>query len=417
MNLENKYTLGILTVLIGRENCIDPLFDYFKEVIIPHQFDTPTLYFVKGFNKDFESLFNEKIEQYGLRQKYKDIIIVKGVPKVRNKSTWEQWESLSRIENSTDKHKSTAENLHRGISEVVNNNEYIHIVDDDTIPPNFSITKMSQLLLNNPKVGMVSGLYFCKGWTPPSLIKGKQELKRKLVASIAMEKWESCTLDDLVDIEGCTDNMGFVGNGCILLPTEYLKKVLPLNKVKKEFNEKGPDWYISYKIREQGKTIKLSPSILCKHLDENGNEVGIHSSYFDKIKESTKEEDKYLVSIFSPQINYISLLKQFDYIKIIVFDEAKVLFYKKYLKQNRHLLKENRIEIIQSNTCLYREEYKNFYDYLEIIQFHTLHEYCLELMNTKTSYNITIQPSWDRVITLAINYSLSSNNLKSLITN
>ena len=211
--------------------------------------------------------------------------------------------------------------------------------------------------------------------------------------------------------------MGFVGNGCILLPTEYLKKVLPLNKVKKEFNEKGPDWYISYKIREQGKTIKLSPSILCKHLDENGNEVGIHSSYFDKIKESTKEEDKYLVSIFSPQINYISLLKQFDYIKIIVFDEAKVLFYKKYLKQNRHLLKENRIEIIQSNTCLYREEYKNFYDYLEIIQFHTLHEYCLELMNTKTSYNITIQPSWDRIITLAINYSLSSNNLKSLITN
>ena len=416
MNLENKYTLGILTVLIGRENCIDPLFEYFKEVIIPQQFETPTLYFVKGFNKDFEYLFNEKIEQYGLRQKYKDIIIVKGVPKVRNKSTWEQWESLSRIENSTDKHKSTAENLHRGISEVVNNNEYIHIVDDDTIPPNFSLTKMSQLLLNNPKIGMVSGLYFCKGWTPPSLVKGIQELIRKLVSSIVMEKWDSCTLDDLVDIDGDIGTVGFVGNGCILLPTEYLKNVLPLNNVEEEFNKKGPDWYISYKIREQGKTIKLSPSVLCRHLDEKGNEVGIHSSHFDKIKASTKEEDKYLVSIFSPQINYISLLEKFDYVKIIVFDETKALFYKKYLKKNRHLLKTDRIEIIQSSIGSYREEYKNFHDYPQRIQYHALHEYCLELMNTKTSYNVTLQPSWNRVVTFAMNYSLSSNNLKSLIT-
>jgi cellulose synthase/poly-beta-1,6-N-acetylglucosamine synthase-like glycosyltransferase len=344
-------------------------------------------------------------------------VVVEGVPKVRNESTWEQWESLTRIENSTDKHKSTAENLHRGISEVVNNNKYIHIVDDDTIPPNFSITKMSQLLLNNPEVGMVSGLYFCKGWTPPSLIKGKQELKRKLVVSKSAEKWQSCTLDDLVDIDCNNNEVGFVGNGCILLPTEYLKNILPLNDVEEEFNKKGPDWYISYKMREQGKTIKLIPSVLCRHLDENGNEVGVHSSHFDKVKESTKEEDKYLVSIFSSQINYISLLEKFDYIKIIVFDEAKVLFYKKYLKQNRHLLKEDRIEIIQSSVNSYREEYKNFHAYLEKVQFHILHECCLELMNTKASYNITIQPSWDRTITLATHYSLSSNNLKSFITN
>jgi len=417
MNLENKYTLGILTVLIGRESCIDPLFEYFKQVTIPHQFETPTLYFVKGFNKEFESLFEEKIEQYGLRQRYKDIVVVEGVPKVQNESDWEQWESSVRLLSTVNKHKSTAENLHRGISEVVNSNEYIHIVDDDTIPPNFSISKMSQLLLNDPQVGMVSGLYFCKGWTPPSLVKGKQELKRKLVASIVLEKWESCTIDDLVDIDGDTGNVGFVGNGCILLPTEYLKKTLPLNDVKQQFSKKGPDWYISYKIREQGKTIRISPSVLCKHLDENGNEVGVHSSHFDKIKESTKEEHKYLVSIFSPQINYITLLEQFDYIKILVFDEAKALFYKKYLKHNRHLLKTNRIEIIQSSIGFYREEYKNFHAYPQRIQYHALHEYCLELMNTKTSYNITIQPSWDRMVTLADNYSLSSNNLKSLITN
>lgn len=415
MNLENKHTLGILTVLIGRENCIDPLFEYFQEVKIPTQFSRPTLYFVKSFNENFQKLFEEKISEYGLKDKYCDVVIIEGVPKVKNEDDWEKWEKFVRQENPTDKHKSTAENLHRGISEVIKHNEYVHIVDDDTIPPVFALNKMCVPLIYDDEVGMVSGMYFCKGWTSPSLTKGEEELKRKIVVSVETDRWENSTLEDLLGETHNISSVGFVGNGCILVSTNYLKNVLPLNNIEEEFNTKGPDWYISYKIREQGKIIRLVTSVLCRHLDENGNEVGLQSSYLKKIISDEGEKHRYLISIFSPKINYMSLLNKFDYIKIIVFDEVKALLYKKYKKHLNLLLQNDKIEIIEKNVGVYREKYKNFRPHLERFKYHILHDYCLEIMNNNHNYNITLQPTWKRMVDEKINRSLNSNNLRLLI--
>ncbi len=416
MNSVNKNTLGILVVLIGRENSIDSLFDYFEQVQIPPYFKKVTLYFVKSFNEDFEPIFEAKIKQYNLKQKYHDIVIIKGIPKVRNKESWKQWEKLSRIEAPTEKHKSTAENLHRGINEATKSSEYVHIIDDDTIPPTFSLNKMITPLLDDKEVGMTSGLYFCKGWTPPSVIKGKQELKRKLVLSIDTNKWNSSTLEDLLSTSTTPDTVGFVGNGCILAPSKYLRNTLPLNILNEQHNDKGPDWFISYRIRKQKKQIKIVTSVLCKHLDEEGNEVGIPNSYFNKLINSNHRNDHYLISVFSPNINYLNLLSQFDYIKVIVFKETKELFYKKYSKQITPLLENSRIEILERSIKHHRELYKNPYNTTEAFKLHIIQECCLELMNLIYNYNISIQPTPERIVNHYANRSLNSKNLKLIIT-
>ena len=58
MYLENKLTCGIMTVMIGREACIDPMFKYYRDVKIPSEFKYLNLYIVKAWNPDFQDIFD-----------------------------------------------------------------------------------------------------------------------------------------------------------------------------------------------------------------------------------------------------------------------------------------------------------------------------------------------------------------------
>ena len=53
-----------MTVMIGREACIDPMFKYYRDFKIPSEFKYLNLYIVKAWNPDFQDIFERKMEFY-----------------------------------------------------------------------------------------------------------------------------------------------------------------------------------------------------------------------------------------------------------------------------------------------------------------------------------------------------------------
>ena len=412
MNLENKLTCGIMVVMIGRKACIDPMFRYFRDVKIPLEFKHLNLYVVKAWNSEFDSLFKEKIKEYNLKNKFKKIKTIKGVPKVNNHFNWDDWEKSSRVLTPFQKHESTAQNLHKGIKKVVSEVDLVHIVDDDTIPPLNTLNSLWDTLTPNDSYGITSGFYFDKGWIPADIIKGKQESVRKLVVSVEKDKWHTSTLDDFINVR--QEEVGFVGNGCMLTYSYLLKNVLPL--ADKELNSKeGPDITISKRIRDQGKKIIMVPTVFCKHLDEKGNEVGLTQKHFKKLIK-TKSTTKSAIIFHERKINYEILASQFDKVYVFINTDSFYNNRKYIIKHMQMAEKIPNIKIIKTSTSQYRNLYKHYKGHIVNIKYRILLEKAYELINLTTDYDITVFKRIFEPYNCSQIYSFNYKNLKNYLT-
>ena len=411
MNLENKLVCGIMTVMIGREACIDPLFQYFKDVQIPLEFKHLNLYIVKAWNPEFDSLFDKKLKEYKLKEKFNKIKVIEGVFKVNNHYTWEDWEKASRILTPFQKHESTAHNLHTGIEQATQNTDLVHIVDDDTIPPVNTLNDLWNTLTPNDSYGLTSGFYFDKGWVPPDILSGEQESVRKLVASIEKDIWRTAVIDDFVNSK--PENIGFVGNGCMLTYSSLLKNVLPL--ADEELNSKeGPDLTISKRIRKQGKKIIMVPTVFCKHLDENGDEVGLPIQHFKNI---INEKTSYKTGIISYErkVNYESLASRFDHLIVFIFNDSFYNSKKYFLKQLQMIQKIPNVTVIESSIAEYRDLYKHYKGHTVNMKYRILLEKAHEIINKTTNYDITVFKRIDEFYDGSTIYSFNYKNLKNYL--
>tara|TARA_Y100000385_G_C13079976_1_gene633362 strand:- start:1157 stop:2407 length:1251 start_codon:yes stop_codon:yes gene_type:complete len=411
MNLESNKSLGIALVMIGRESTIDPLFNYISNVKIPKEITTLNLYIVQSFNKEFKTLFNNKVKEYNLESKY-NLTLIPGVAKVNNEYTWEDWEDKIRLENPYGKHRSTAINLTKVLQPSLIN-DYIHILDDDTIPPINAVKDLYYKLKSDNNIGMTSGLYFCKNWHGYTYIKGKYESKRKLVASINKRKWISSTLDDFINAK--TTEVGFIGNGCVLLSSNILQNTLPLDDRKSDSNEKGPDWYISKRVRLQDKKILIVPSVLCKHLNEKGKEVGIPSNIINKIKTNLSIPKKIHISIYDSFIDYFKLSQNYSEVHIIyrkfpnIFENLKETLYLRALK------KISNVKFIEKDTKYYINSY-GLFDLRDLYP-HLLTEYSYEYMENNPICNLNVQTNPYLILTQKENPSFNVINLQNFLNN
>ena len=410
MSLENKNSLGIGFVMIGRKATIDPLFNYLKKVKIPSNFKTLNLNIVQAFNEDFKILFDNKVLEYGLKSKY-NINLTSGVSKAGDGYSWKEWEEKIRFDDPYLKHYSTATNLTKAI-ELCLPNDYIHILDDDTIPPLNAIEDLYLKLKSDNTIGMTSGFYFCKNWHKPSIQKGYHESQKKVVASITKRKWVSSTLDDFVAAN--TYEAGFVGNGCILSTSSILKKTLPLNNSDLTIKS-GPDLLLSERIRISGKRIFMVPSIICKHLNEEGQEVGVPLRIINKIKNLSTPPKNIHISIYDSNINYEKISLQYDELHIIykkfpnIFLDPKEAMYLKTLSNIKNII------FIEKDRKSYIEEYDMFN--LHLLNSHILTEYSYEYSNIDPNNNITIQPSPYNTINEIDNPCFNVKNLQKYLNN
>jgi hypothetical protein len=408
MSLESKNSLGIAFIMIGREATIDPLFNYLKEVKIPYNFTVLNLNIVQSFDSKFKSLFDNKVIEYDLESKY-NINLIDGVDKVNNEFEWKEWEEKVRFSNPYAKHYSTAINLTKAIDSSLNN-DYVHVLDDDTIPPINALEDLYSKLESNDNIGMTSGFYFCKNWHTNSAIKGVHESKRKITASIQKRKWISCTIDDFVMHN--TTEVGFVGNGCILSYSNLLKNTLPLND--ESITPKyGPDLLLSQRIRRQGKKIFMVPSIICKHLNEEGEEVGLTSEIINQIKTNTETPPSIHMSMYDSFINYVELSKRYDEVHIIHRKFPNIFVDLKEIMYITTLSKIPNIKFIEKDFKKWINSYKLFN--LRIFYPHVLTEYSCEYQNLNPLYNLHIQTSKNNVVTDKTNKCFNSIHFQNYL--
>jgi len=277
----SNVSCGISTVIIGREFSLTPLLSYFKNVEIPENINT-SLYIVLGCNSDFETLLKSKIKELQLDKKYLKIHFIPGNLKCKSNLDWEEWEKVTRQQDPEEKHRAALENIEIGL-DAAKEETYVHFVDDDTIPPVNALKDLLKSYQSIDNCGLASGIYFNKTWNEPTISVSAVEASRRIVGSFKKETWKGCSIDDLA-IENYQD-IGFVGNGCMVVEGSDLKKILPLS----EWHEQGddiapPDFIICRRIRRLGKIISLVPSVIAEHLDQAGKPVGLTLEYLNNIK-------------------------------------------------------------------------------------------------------------------------------------
>lgn len=396
---------GIATVVIGREFSLTPLLSYFKNVEIPENIDT-SLYIVLGCDADFEILLKNKIEELQLDKKYLKIHFIPGNLKCKSTLDWAEWEKIARQQDPEEKHRAALENIEIGL-DAAKKETYVHFVDDDTIPPVNALKDLLKSYQSINNCGLASGIYFNKTWVKPTIAVSKVEASRRIVGSFVKETWKGCSIDDLA-IEDYKD-VGFVGNGCMLVEGNDLEKILPLS----EWHEQGddiapPDFIICRRIRRLGKIISIVPSVIAEHLDQSGNPVGLTLEYLNNIKNSTGEY-KYLVTHYSKYLNYEILSKQYDKVIIIFHTEIhRDIPSKLYTYNNIEVVKKSIEE-----TCREYSYYKNYKklegDSMKYAILREMHNFVKDKHNYITYYH---DPIKNTIIKIPL---LDSRNLKKLL--
>lgn len=385
--MNRKISCALVTIIIGREFSLNKLLNYFQNLNKPVEFEKLNLYFILGCDNEFTEHLKFKIKEFNLESKYSSISLIEGNRRCHPNLNWEEWEQYTRKKDTLLKHDSALQNINIGLSSI-ENEDYIHFVDDDTIPPYYALQDLFNSYQKIDNCGITSGIYFNKEWLGPTTITEADELKRRIVASVRKDKWIEASIDDLL-ITDYTD-IGFVGNGCMFLSAEDLKQILPLTENRDYFDTNAPpDSKICHRMRKLGKKISIVPSILCKHLDDKGDEVGLSTGYLQNIKNSGIPK-KILFSNFNPYLDYSKFLNKFNDIIITVFSELK---HTKYKKKLQYLNSFKNIKIVEKsikNTIeSYDEENKVEHNLSILLTLHEIYSF----IKDKSEYKIYVYRS------------------------
>lgn len=381
--MNSKTSCAIVTITIGREFSINNLLDYFKNLTLPLHISECNLYFILGCDTSFIQLLKNKIQEFDLENKYGKITFIEGNRRCHSNLDWSEWEQYTRKKDTLIKHNSALQNINIGLSSI-KKEDYIHFVDDDTIPPYNALVDLFKTYNKVDKCGIASGIYFNKEWLGPTAVTESDELKRRIVASTRKDKWIETSIDDLA-VSDFTD-IGFVGNGCMLISREDTQKILPLTEDRDVFDTGAPpDSKICHRIRLLGKKISTTPSVICKHLDNQGKEVGLSGSYIESIKHSGIPK-KILFGNFNPFLDYSKLSKEFDKIIITTFRELNKLKYRKKLNfintlENIYIVQKSIEQKVAKYGLDKKEEDTNI-----LFTFHEIYKF----MEQETSYSIFV---------------------------
>lgn len=401
----NKMTCGIATVLIGREFALTPLLNYFKNVEFPNDIDV-NLYLTLGCDSNFEVILKDRIEELELDKKYSNIYFVKGFLKCYSDLSWNEWETFTRQQDPDKKHRAALNNIEIAL-DAAKEETYIHFVDDDTIPPYNALKDLLKSYQSINNCGIASGIYFNKTWVQPTAAVSEIEASRRIVGSYEKDTWSNCSIDDLA-IENYQD-IGFVGNGCMLVAGNDVKQILPLSEWREQGDEEAPpDFIICRRIRRLGRIVSIVPSIIAEHLDQAGKPVGLTLEYLNNIKNSTGTLN-YLVTYYSKYLNYEILSKQYDKVLVIYYTEIhKEIPSKLYNFSNVEILKRSIEETCNKYTDI-RNYSKLKGESMQYAILEEMHNFVKDKSNYVTYYYNTLHNTITKIPLL------DSNNLKKLL--
>jgi len=144
--------------------------------------------------------------------------------------------------------------------------KYLFFLDDDTLPPQYSLLRLLALLQRNPKTGkeerVASGVYYTKSVPPIPVL-----LKKNWPGGYT--NWE---FGDIFEVD-------YIGLGCALIDmrifSEIDKPYFSYHKGSADPNEYqgtiGEDVYFCEKVRNAGYKIWVDAGIQCEHEDKANN--------------------------------------------------------------------------------------------------------------------------------------------------
>ena len=295
-------TATIVCILIGRDYCTEQLFNYFKQVQIPSEVNSITLRMVAAYDECFESEFQNRILELTKLDKFDNIITIPGVKKIGEQyDTWADWELHARV-NFISKHQNTCDNLNRGIQSTTE--DFIHIIDDDTIPPHDAMDLLYQELISDEQIGMTTGMYFSKVWDHNPKWRSKDQRTREVCASVKHHNWVPSTIDEFA--VGNVRNIKWCGNGCMLTRGDYFRDLPELRVSGVNDNHAlGPDWHMCDNINATGKVIRIDQVHVVVNRDIPGkirkdSNIHIHQFNIQGDMRSVKmEHERYIYKIMN----------------------------------------------------------------------------------------------------------------------
>ena len=311
----NRCTATIVCVLIGRDYCSDQLFDYFEHAVVPQDITHITLRLVAAYDPGFREHVDQQISKHGLHDKFDQIIHVPGGPRVGEEfKTWSEWEANARC-NFVSKHQSTCDNLNHGIQSTTE--DFIHIIDDDTIPPHEALQQLYQELITDEQIGMTTGMYFSKVWDHNPKWRSREQRTREVCASVKHHNWVPSTIDEFA--AGNVRNIKWCGNGCMLTRGEFFRELPELQVSGVNDNHaRGPDWHMCDNINTAGKIIRMVPSIFCEHRYDSNMELvaGLGTRYIEALCDSQQLREEVLITSDYPMA--LERWSDFDQVHVVV---------------------------------------------------------------------------------------------------
>jgi hypothetical protein len=300
MDQEKKIkTLAIMTICIGRKYCDDLLFSYYRHVNIPNTV-RPSLYLILA-KHSYVNRISHLVKKYNLQDKYESIHIIPGR------------EGYVTRDKAIQKHLATGINLNIGLSRIVE--EYVHIVDDDVIPPKNCLTNLFSSIHSESNAGAVAGIYFLKKWNnmENSLWRGDKTYARAISVCTGTAPE---TIDTLSKHN--TRLIKYSGNGCLLAYSKYIKYNLPVKTKKiKPHIALGPDYDLCDSIRLNNRQLYVQPHVICEHYSELGP-VGLGVKQFEKIIYSDINNNKNILILKEEHIKcYEHISNNWDLIYVV----------------------------------------------------------------------------------------------------
>ena len=158
----------------------------------------------------------------------------------------------------------------------------------------------------------------------------------------------------------------------------------------------------------------MVPTVFCKHLDENGDEVGLPIQHFKNI---INEKTSYKTGIISYErkVNYESLASRFDHLIVFIFNDSFYNSKKYFLKQLQMIQKIPNVTVIESSIAEYRDLYKHYKGHTVNMKYRILLEKAHEIINKTTNYDITVFKRIDEFYDGSTIYSFNYKNLKNYL--
>lgn len=225
-------TLGIVTLLSGRSDCLEPWLNWIEHADLPPD---SSLYVC---NNCADPAYHETLVQQLARARFRNVTVLRREGCLTH---------LARTQ--IERHQKVA-SLYNDVLRRVKE-DLVLTLEEDTLPPLDAVRKLHKLMAWFDPIGAVAAVY------------ALPQDPAKVCGSICKDYWKSD--QSLRDFPDTLQEAGFIPGGCTLFANWILRRCLPLRARQENGALIGWDSLVSLAMRQAGYKLYLHGGVRCEH--------------------------------------------------------------------------------------------------------------------------------------------------------